>query len=171
MMKTLVVILMGAAGAGKTTVGKAAAARLGWEFLDADDFHDRANVDRMSRGVPLTDADRLPWLDRLRRLLSERVQQKKSVVLACSALKRSYQKVLQVSPAVQLAYLKAPPALLRERLKHREGHYLHPSLLDSQLFVLEEPRNALILDAALPVEALAEAIAAHVTAASAQASD
>lgn len=144
---------MGVSGAGKTTVGELLAAQLGWDFADADDYHSRANVEKMRSGIPLTDADRAPWLETLRRMIVDVVKAKKNIVLACSALKQSYRDLLRVGPEVRFVYLKAPPAVLHERLHARHGHYMTEQMLASQLATLEEPQCALVIDASYsPVE-------------------
>jgi gluconokinase len=143
---------MGVAGSGKTTVGKALAAQMGFEFADADDYHPAANVEKMASGVPLTDEDRAPWLDRLRGLITNWIAAGKSAVLACSALKQAYRERLMVGPEVRLVYLKGNRELFRERLLTRHGHYMKESMLDSQLAVLEEPGDAIVINAGLPVE-------------------
>src|SRR5579885_108129 len=102
----MVIIMMGVAGSGKTTVGRELARELGWKFYDADDFHTRASVEKMSRGVPLDDEDRAPWLERLRELVESCVVRGESAVLACSALKQSYRRMLLVDESVKLVYLK-----------------------------------------------------------------
>jgi len=139
---------MGPAGSGKTTIGELLVAQLGWEFSDGDSFHSPANIEKMSHGVPLTDADRLPWLNSIRDAISQWLAQHKNVVLACSALKRSYREILQVSPDVKLVYLKGSFELLRQRLHARKGHYATEQLLTSQFADLEEPTDALIVDVA-----------------------
>lgn len=146
---------MGPAGAGKTTVGTLLADSLGWEFLDADDFHSAANIDKMRRGVPLTDADRAPWLEAIRVRLGQALANRTNVVLACSALTERYRQALTPSDAartLRFVYLHADEAVLRERLAHREGHYAGPALLQSQLETLEEPVDALWVDASCPPE-------------------
>lgn len=143
---------MGVAGSGKTTVGQRLARELGWDFADGDDYHPTANVEKMARGEPLTDADREPWLARLRALVAEWVREGKSGVLACSALKERYRQELTISPEVRIVFLKAEPDLLRERLRHRAGHYMKAGMLDSQLETLEDPEDALIVDVSSPVE-------------------
>lgn len=143
----MIAVLMGVSGSGKTTVGQALAVRLGWEFLDADDFHPPANREKMARGVPLDDTDREPWLDALAAVLRERRESGRSVVLACSALKETYRDRLRVGPDVRFVYLKGDFALLRRRLASRHGHYFGPDLLASQLATLEEPASALVVDA------------------------
>lgn len=141
----MVLILMGVVGAGKTTVGELLAKRLGWRFADADDFHSHENVEKIRRGVPLTDADRIPWLDALRRAIGEWTTQGESVVLACSALKHSYREKLY-APAVQFVYLKGSRDLILDRLRSRRGHFATESILTSQLEDLEEPRHALTVE-------------------------
>jgi carbohydrate kinase (thermoresistant glucokinase family) len=141
------VVLMGVSGSGKTTVGRLLAQRLGWTFLDADDFHPPANVEKMRRGEPLVDADRGPWLQALADDLRVRLDRGESAVLACSALKQSYRNRLRVDERVRFVVLRADPDVLRRRLADRPGHYFAPSLLASQLETLELPRDALILDA------------------------
>jgi gluconokinase len=146
--RTRVVILMGVAGSGKTTVGQRLAASLGWPFFDADDHHPAANVEKMSRGVPLDDEDRRPWLESLRELIASRLGRGESAILACSALKESYRETLSGSdPRARFVYLEADPALLSSRLEHRPPHFFAAGLLDSQLATLEEPRDAIRVDA------------------------
>jgi len=141
---------MGPAGSGKTAVGKLLASQLSWEFLDADDFHPPTNIEKMSRGIGLTDEDRLPWLESIREAILQRQAQGLNVVLACSALKRSYRELLGVhsNSNIKLVYLKASYELLRERLRARTSHYAGEQLLSSQLADLEEPAEGLVLDAA-----------------------
>lgn len=143
----MIVILMGVTGTGKTTVGKVLAELTGWPFHDADDFHSPANVKKMRSGVPLTDADRWPWLDRLNALL--RVAQAKggSAILGCSALKQRYRDRLQQGlEDVRWVYLKGDIELIRSRLQARKGHYMNPALLQSQFDALEPPRDALEIE-------------------------
>lgn len=145
-----IIVLMGPAGAGKTTVGALLAESLGWHFLDADAFHSSANVERMRHGIGLTDADRAPWLRAMHDALEELHARGESAVLACSALKAQYRRALVPTSAwnaVRFVYLRAPEAVLRERLAHRTAHYAGPSLLASQLATLEEPPDALWIDA------------------------
>ena len=154
----MIVLLMGVAGSGKTTVGQLLSRELGWAFADADDFHPAANVEKMRRGIPLTDEDRAPWLDALRQLLVGLISEEKNGVLACSALKQSYRDALAVGPEVKIVYLKGSPALLRERVVSRHGHYMKAGMLESQFRALEEPKDAITVD----VSASAEKVAAEV---------
>jgi gluconokinase len=142
---------MGVAGSGKSTIGRALAAALGWQFFDGDDFHSEANKQKMAHGVALDDRDRQGWLERLRGLIAEQIGAGKSAVLACSALKRSYRETLCVSGAeVKLVYLKGSHALLKERLLHRKDHFFSPPLLEDQLARLEEPAAAITVEIARP---------------------
>jgi gluconokinase len=154
----MVIILMGVAGSGKTTVGRELARELGWKFYDADDFHPRSNVEKMSHGVPLNDEDRAPWLGRLRELIESCLARGEDAVLACSALKESYRRTLVVGDRVKLVYLKGDRELLLERLSERHGHFMKPEMLDSQLATLEEPHHALTVD----IDETPEEIAAKV---------
>ena len=157
----MIVLLMGVSGAGKTTVGTMLASQLGWEFADGDDYHPAANVEKMRNGIPLTDADREPWLESLRSLMVTWIAAGKSAVLACSALKQAYRDRLTVG-VVRVVYLKADRELLRERLLLRRGHYMKEGMLESQIATLEEPADAIVLDAGSPVEDIVRAIQLHV---------
>lgn len=137
----MIVIVFGVSGAGKTTIGKLLAKRLGWRFLEADDFHPRANIEKMRSGRPLTDEDRWPWLERLREQISISLASKQDAVLACSALKRAYREHLRVSGEVKFVFLRGDYALIAERLRHRRGHFMNPELLRSQFADLEEPKS------------------------------
>jgi gluconokinase len=153
----VIILLMGAAGAGKTTVGKLLASHLGWDFADADDYHSTTNVEKMRNGIPLTDADRAPWLASLRALICSWIAAGKSAVLACSALKQAYRDTLSVGPEVRIVYLKVAPEVLRQRLGARHGHFMTEAMLDSQLATLEEPKDAVVIDASrLPAEIVAD---------------
>jgi gluconokinase len=145
----MIIILMGVTASGKTTVGRMLAAQLGYHFYDADDFHPRANIDKMRRGIPLNDADRLPWLETLRDLVRRCLTEHGEAVLACSALKDAYRQYLLIDPRVTLVYLKASRDLIRQRLLQRRGHYMNPALLESQFATLEEPKQAIKVNAAL----------------------
>jgi gluconokinase len=142
----MVVIVMGVVGAGKTTVGRLLAEELGWDFADADDFHPASNIEKIRQGIPLTDADRQPWLDRLRTAIATWLKDGRSVALACSALKQSYRQQLEVGPEVQFVYLKGTASLIAERLRARKGHFADEHILDSQLADLEEPKSAVTVE-------------------------
>lgn len=156
-----IVICMGVSGVGKSTIGRALATRMGGVFLDADDFHPAANKWKMEQGIPLQDADRWGWLDALNQALVRRAQEGAAVILACSALKKSYRERLVAGlPKVSFVFLKAPPDVVRERLAGRAGHFMPASLLDSQFAALEEPGpgSALVVDARAPVGEIVDQI-------------
>ena len=146
----MVIVVMGVAASGKTTVGHMLAEELGWTFYDADDFHPRENVEKMSRGVPLDDEDRGPWLETLSELIRECLSLGRDAVLACSALKESYRERLLFDERVRVAYLEADRKLIRERLTERSDHFMKADLLDSQFAALEEPEESTHYDASRP---------------------
>jgi gluconokinase len=146
-MLYMVIVVFGVTGTGKTRVGSALAESLGWMFVDADDFHEEANLTKLHRGISLNDEDRWPWLTRIRGIIQESLTQRRNIVLACSALKRAYRRYLHVGPEVVFVYLRTKPHALEDRLKRRRGHFANPVLLHSQLETLEEP-----LDGTLTVD-------------------
>jgi gluconokinase len=153
----MIVVVMGTTGSGKTTVGSLLAKRLGCEFVDADDFHPPANVEKMKHGIPLTDADREPWLKALHDKIVEWIAEGRNVVLACSALKQSYRDELHGSSDVKFVYLKGSYELFSQRVRARKGHFAKADLLSSQFATLEEPTDAITVDAALlPEQIVAE---------------
>jgi gluconokinase len=155
----MVIILFGVAGAGKTVIGRLLAAQLGWQFYDADDFHPPANIEKMTKGIPLTDEDRWPWLERLRALTGTCLDKGEHAVLACSALKESYRQRLQRGADVKFVYLKGDYALIAARLKQRQGHFMNAELLRSQFDTLEEPAgDVLIVDVRPSPDVVARAI-------------
>jgi len=155
----MIVIVMGVSGSGKTTVGKLLAASLNWDFVDADDFHPAANIEKMSRGIPLDDADRMPWLRQMQSAIGDWLQAKKNAVLACSALKATYRDLLCGDRVqMKLVYLKGDFELISQRLQQRSNHYMKANLLSSQLAALEEPQNAIVIDASQPPEAIVQQI-------------
>lgn len=157
-----VIVVMGVSGAGKTTVGRLLAQRLGWEFADADDHHPPANVAKMRVGQPLTDEDRAPWLARLHELARASLAAGRPLVLACSALKAGYREALSGGdPRVGFVFLHGPFELIRRRLDERRGHYMPPGLLRSQFDALEPPRDALALEVSRPPEELVGEIVAR----------
>jgi gluconokinase len=155
----MIIVLMGVSGSGKTTIGRKLSSKLGWEFIEGDDVHPPANKEKMRRGEPLDDADREPWLAALADMMRERVQAGRDAVLASSALKHAYRKRLRVSPEVRFVYLKATPEQIGKRLEKRRGHFFPPDLLKTQFQALEEPRDALVVDASRPPDELVEEIA------------
>jgi gluconokinase len=136
----VIVIVFGVSGAGKTTIGKLLAEELGWQFYEADDFHPRANIEKMRSGRPLTDEDRWPWLERLREQITRSLASREDAVLACSALKRAYREGLRVNEDVKFVFLRGDYALVENQLRRRRGHFMNPALLQSQFADLEEPR-------------------------------
>jgi len=151
--------MMGVSGSGKTTVGEALARRLGVPFRDADEFHPKSNVEKMSAGIPLTDADRWPWLDAIASAIRE-TPRGAGLVVSCSALKRVYRDRIFLSAVrpITFVHLDGSKAVLAERLKDRKGHFFPPSLLDSQLATLEPPGDAIAIDVAAPLEESVAAI-------------
>ncbi len=153
---------MGVSGSGKSTVGRLLAERLGWDFWEGDDFHSAENKRKMASRQPLTDADRSPWLERLRRLIEEALSGRRPpAVLACSALRSSYREVLsrpEDSGALVWVFLKGEPELIRRRLNERSGHFMPPQLLESQFETLEEPESALVVDIDAPPATLVQII-------------
>ena len=137
---------MGVVGAGKTTIGTLLANQLGWQFADADDFHPATNIEKIRQGIPLTDADRDPWLESLSHTIEGWIAANENAVLACSALKRSYREKLSVAPEVRFVYLKGSPGLIAGRLHARHGHFAGESILTSQIADLEEPEIAIVAD-------------------------
>jgi gluconokinase len=155
---------MGVAGSGKTTLGKALAERLGWDFFDADNFHSAENIAKMTAGIPLSDSDRAPWLAALHNQLTSTLGAGRHPILACSALKEKYRfQLLDGVDNIAVLYLKGSYELVRSRMAAREGHYMKPAMLQSQFETLEEPRNALVLDIAMPLEKMLDTIVAQYT--------
>jgi gluconokinase len=153
-----VIVVMGVAGAGKTAVGRALAAQVKWRFLEGDAYHSPTNIAKMSRGIALTDDDRLPWLAALRDVIADVLRRGDHAVLACSALKHSYREMLRLDGApegaIRFVYLDVPPHVLAERLATRQHHFAPPELLNSQLETLEKPRDALWVDGTASVESI-----------------
>lgn len=139
-----VLVVMGVSGSGKTTLGRALAERFQIPFFDGDDYHPRANIDKMARGSPLSDSDRGPWLARLRSLIQEQLRLNGAIV-ACSALKQAYRDRL-ANPRVEFVYLEGSYQLIHERLSTRSGHFMRTDLLRTQFETLEPPQNAIRVD-------------------------
>lgn len=152
---------MGVSGAGKTAVGEKLAAAAGWPFVDGDDLHPRANREKMSAGVPLSDVDRQPWLQAIRGVVEAHGSAGTSVIIACSALKRRYRKVLsQGTSQVRIVYLKGDPTLIERRLRQRRGHFFDPNLLSSQFAALEEPAAGEVVEVNADLDSVVASVAA-----------
>ncbi len=155
----MILVIMGVSGAGKTTVGQLLAEQLDWPFFDADDFHPAENIAKMSDGIPLADADRLPWLQNLRDEMRAHHAAGNNAILACSALKESYRRTLaEIGDFVQFVYLKGDPEIIRDRLSSRTGHFMKENLLATQFAALEEPAGGLIVSIDAPPEEIAASI-------------
>jgi len=155
-------LIMGVSGSGKTTVGKALAQKLGWDFFDADDFHPPENIAKMINGIPLSDSDRAPWLASLHQLLDSTLKSNRHPILACSALKEKYRaRLLDGLEGVEIIDLKGNYDLIWSRMSAREGHYMRPEMLRSQFAALEEPENGFALDISMSVEEMIEKIMAR----------
>lgn len=155
----MIVIMMGVSGSGKTTIGKRLAKGLGWVFFEGDDFHPQANITKMGEGIPLSDKDRQPWLDTLRKLIRELIKKEESAVIACSALKAAYREFLeQESEEVCFVYLKGDYELIEKRLEERSDHYMKAGLLSSQFADLQEPEGVITVDIRRDPEGIVRAI-------------
>jgi gluconokinase len=153
----MIVLVMGVSGSGKTTIGLLLADALHWEFKDADAFHSPANIEKMRLGIPLSDADRIPWLQDLQRAIAQWLQEDKNVVLACSALKASYRQFLLLdSDRIKLVYLKGSFEVIQKRLQERHNHFMTEKLLKSQFDALEEPPDAICVDLSNPPERIVD---------------
>ena len=151
----MIVVVMGVSGSGKTSIGRALAERLGWKFIEGDDYHPRENVAKMAAGVPLEDSDRWPWLDALNRVL----RAERDAILTCSALKESYRRRLLAGVEdSRLVYLEGSKALIASRVAARKHRYMPASLLDSQFATLEPPAQAIRVDVSAPLERSVDAI-------------
>jgi gluconokinase len=154
----MIIVVMGVTGSGKTTIGSLLGRRLGWEFADADDFHSPANKEKMHKGIPLTDADRLPWLASIHERIAKWLALKQNAVLACSALKQGYRQLLWNGPEVQFVYLKGSYELIAERLRARKGHFADEHILAGQFRDLEEPSDAVAVDIGASPEEIVDEI-------------
>ena len=159
----LVVVLMGVSGSGKSTVGAELARLTGWMFRDADSFHPPANVEKMSKSIPLTDDDRWPWLDAIGAWMDERLAKREPGIVSCSALKRAYRiRIGAKREGVRLVYLLGSQEMIASRLTGRTGHFMPAELLASQFAALEEPgpeEKALVVGIAMPPSFMAKSIA------------
>lgn len=156
----MVIVVMGVSGAGKTTLGRALARRLGWPFHEGDDLHAGESVRKMARGEPLTDADRRPWLEGLGHLAGRAAAEERNAVVTCSCLRRAYRDLVRAAGGVRFVYLAIEPEAAARRVGGRRGHFFDERLVPSQFEILEPPRRAVRLDATRPVEELVrEAVA------------
>lgn len=156
----MIVVVMGVAGAGKSTVGQLLAGALGCPFLDGDSLHPPTNIQKMTRGIALTDADRAPWLAAVRARLEDAFERGENLVIVCSALKRQYRDFLSADVPVTWVYLKGTKEVIRRRLEQRREHYMKANMLASQFAALEEPSDAIIVDVESPPELIAQQILA-----------
>jgi gluconokinase len=155
----VIILVMGVSGSGKSTVAQLLAKELNWGFSDADCFHSIATIEKMSRGIPLTDADRMPWLQAMQHAIDQWLQEGKNRVLACSALKESYRQMLWRDPQqMRLVYLKGSFEAIAQRLEERQSHFMTKTLLQSQFDALEEPQNALWVDVSEPLDVIVQQI-------------
>jgi gluconokinase len=154
----MILLLMGVTGSGKTTVGKLLAQRLGWPFLDADDFHPPQNIEKMQHGVPLTDQDREPWLAAIHAELLLCAAKNQHAVLACSALKHSYRERLASGVDLRICYLQGTYSEIAARLQSRTGHFAGEAILAGQFADLQEPRDALVLPVSNTPEEIVKAV-------------
>ena len=158
----MIILVMGVSGSGKTTIGTKLAESLGWQFRDADDFHPPENIEKMRQGIPLDDADRLPWLQKMQNLIKQCLSENTNLVLTCSALKESYRQMLLINKEfIQLVYLKGSFELIEKRLKERRNHFMTEKLLKSQFENLEEPDNAITVDISESLETIVQEIQAN----------
>lgn len=158
----MIILVMGVCGSGKSTVGKLLADRLSSVFLEADDYHPARNREKLAMGIPLTDTDRYPWLLAIRGQIDLLREKNRDVVLACSALKGAYRGILLAGHSSATVLLQGSRRVLLERLTTRQGHFMNPLLLDSQLDTLETPSSALIYDITLPAVDIVESVVQHV---------
>ncbi len=153
-----IVVVMGVAGSGKTTIGRRLAGTLKCAFLEGDGLHSRTNIEKMSHGIPLTDADRAPWLAAIHTRMQDAFARGQCLVVACSALKRSYRAVIARGLPVRWIYLKGSFDLIRWRLQHRPRHFMKALMLPSQFETLEEPDDAIVADISQPPDRIVEKI-------------
>ena len=154
----MLIIVMGVAGSGKTSVAEALAEALDWPFYDADYYHSEANIAKMSRGEPLSDEDRESWLAALAAVLREHALARENAILACSALKQRYRDRLHVDRSVRWVYLKGDFDVIMARLQERTEHYMKPNMLASQFAALEPPENAVTVDIRAPIPEIVDEI-------------
>ena len=162
--KATALVIMGVSGSGKTTVGKALSIHLDWPFYDGDAFHPARNIEKMSKGIPLTDEDRQPWLERLNKLMKEHLDKNTSLIVACSALKKSYREILKKDlETIQFIFLEGSFDLIMKRMEGREGHFMKAEMLQSQFDTLEKPDDAFIISIDQSVEKIVKSVLEKLT--------
>ena len=154
----MIIVVMGVAGSGKTTVGTMLADAMTCPFLEGDALHSPGNIDKMSHGIPLTDADRAPWLSAIHARIVDASERGQDLVVGCSALKEQYRKVLAEGVPTTWVYLKGSLELIRSRVKHRPSHFMKADMLASQFAALEEPSDAVVADVSTPPSAIVQQI-------------
>ena len=160
----MIILIMGVSGSGKSRIGQKLAEDINFEFKDADDFHPEKNVEKMRQNIPLNDSDRQPWLQRMQAEIDHWLEQNQNVVLACSALKEEYRKILwRDDQVMKLVYLKGSYQLIKERLKNRSNHFMKADLLQSQFETLEEPQGGIWVDISLPPPKILQKIRANLS--------
>ena len=157
----MIIVVMGVSGSGKTTIGTMLAHAIQCPLLEGDSLHSRENIEKMSRGIPLTDSDRAPWLAAIRDRILKFSKRGENLVVACSALKQEYREFIARDIPITWVYLKGSAELIRSRLKHRSSHFMKVSMLASQFEVLEEPAGAIVVDVSPPPSAIVEEILAR----------
>lgn len=161
-MNNKIIILMGVAGSGKSTIGAILSRELGWEFIDSDKLHPQQNIEKMKNGIALTDSDRKPWLKAIRNVIEQADQNNVNIIIACSALKETYrQYLIQSDKNIEIVFLKGDLNLIQKRLLSRPHHFFNPKLLQDQFKTLEEPGNALHIDILQPPQNIAHSIRKH----------
>jgi gluconokinase len=160
----MIVVLMGVSGSGKSHIGRLLAADLGWPFIEGDDLHPPANIARMASGVPLTDREREPWLEEIRRTLTSLDGAGESAVLACSALRKEFrQRLAEGLSSVRFVFLAGSYELILERLRARRGHFMPPALLRTQFATLEIPEESISIDVSGTPEEIVAQIRSEIT--------
>src|SRR5258708_3001977 len=154
----MVIVVMGVTGSWKTTMGRRVGGGIGGDFGDGDEFHSAENKAKMHQGIPVTDADRAPWLAAIHQRIAQWLSEKRNVVLACSALKQSYRQLLWTGPEVRFVYLRGTYDLIAERLRARKGHFADEHILAGQFADLEEPTDAVIVDISASPEDMVDEI-------------
>lgn len=156
----MAIVLMGVSGCGKTRIGEALTQTMGWPFYDGDDYHPKANIDKMSQGMPLNDVDRQPWLEELHKIIREHLDRGIDVIVSCSALKAKYRETLRGDlENVRFVHLAGSAEVIYERLQHRNGHFMKAEMLQSQFADLEIPQDALSVSIDQPVNKVVAEIA------------